>query len=144
MDTDISIGVVATRARPDNTGRKLLRWTDSEIARLHQLYNRGLTRPAIAKELNMPEERVRARLQWEAQSGTLLEARKRRRAAQRLVTKVEQRSERLFFDKVVAGPKPTEEALRLREERYAAPPRGLTGAFFGDPPVGYSALERRV
>jgi len=138
-----SIGVVAVRSRPSTAGRKIQRWEQSEIARLHQMYNRGMTREAMAKELNMPEDRIRSRLQWESQSGTLLEARKRRRAAQRLVTKHEQRSERMFFDKVSAGPQPTEEALRRREAMYAAPHRDLTGAFFGDPPVGFSALEGR-
>lgn len=35
------------------------------------------------------------------------------------------------------------EALRERAKRLHAPPRDLTGAFFGDPPVGYSQLDRR-
>lgn len=130
--------------RSSTRGRKLNRWTQDEIAKLHVLYNRGLTRAAMAGELNTTEERIRQRLQWEAQSGTLLAARKRRRAAQRLVTKVEQRSSREFFDRVTPAARPTDEELRLREARLASRPRDLTGFIMGDPPVGFSALEQRA
>jgi hypothetical protein len=132
------------KKRPSNLGRKLARWTSEEVDKLHALYNKGVRRYDIAKELKMPEERVRQRLQWESKAGTLLEIRKRRRAAQRLVTKEEQKSERVFFDKVQAGPRPTQEALKERDERYLAPARNIAGLLFGDPPVGFSALERRV
>lgn len=33
--------------------------------------------------------------------------------------------------------------LELRERLYAAPYRDLTGYLLGDPPVGFSALDRR-
>lgn len=33
--------------------------------------------------------------------------------------------------------------LEDRDRRADLPPRDLTAAFFGDPPVGYSALDRR-
>ena len=36
------------------------------------------------------------------------------------------------------------DVLESREVRLAAPQRDLTGHLFGDPPVGYSALERRT
>jgi hypothetical protein len=125
-------------------GRKLNRWTEVEINKLHDLYNRGFTRAAMAAQLNMTEERVRQRLQWESNAGTLISARRRRRAAQRLVTKLEQRSERQYFDRVAPSVKPTDEALRLREARMASAPRDLTGLIMGDPPIGFSALEQRA
>jgi hypothetical protein len=31
-----------------------------------------------------------------------------------------------------------------RDRRLAAPPRDLTGLMFGDPPLGFSALDRRT
>ena len=132
------------RKRQTTLGRKLLKWTEEELTTLHALYNRGVKRYLIAKQLNMPEDRVRARLQWEAQSGTLLTARKRRRAAQRLVTKEEQKSAREFFERVEPHHRPTENELREREERLSAPARNIAGLLFGDPPVGFSALERRA
>lgn len=39
--------------------------------------------------------------------------------------------------------RPTPEMLADRDRREAMPHRDLTGAFFGDPPVGLSALEGR-
>lgn len=127
-----------------NAGRKLRRWTYSEITRLHRLYEAGKSRAEMAADLGMDEERIRQRLQWEAQSSVIGVARKKRRMAQREITKNEQRSPRKFFDMVTVGPKPTDHALEDRKARLAAMPRDLTGAFFGDPPVGFSALERRI
>jgi hypothetical protein len=127
-----------------NLGRKLRRWTYSEITRLHTLYESGKSRAEIAADLEMEEERVRQRLQWEASSSTLGIARKRRRRAQREATKNEQRSPRQFFEMVTSGPTPTDKALEERKARLAAMPRDLAGAFFGDPPVGFSALEQRA
>jgi hypothetical protein len=37
-----------------------------------------------------------------------------------------------------------ESIIRDRNYRASLAPRDLTAAFFGDPPVGYSALERRT
>jgi len=127
-----------------NAGRKLRRWTFAEIAQLNQLYTAGKSRAEIAAALGTTDARVRQRLQWECQSSTLGMARKKRRMERRKQANSELRSPREFFDMVTSGPKPTEEALRSREARWAAMPRDLTGAFFGDPPVGFSALEQRA
>lgn len=127
-----------------NFGRTLRRWTYSEITRLHRLYDAGKSRAEIAADLGMEEERIRQRLQWESQSSTLGIARKKQRMARRLATREEQKSPRQFYDMVTAGPRPTEAALQARAARLAALPRDLAGAFFGDPPVGFSALEQRV
>lgn len=40
--------------------------------------------------------------------------------------------------------RPPSDVLREHAERCQAPVRDLTAAYFGDPPVGYSALERRA
>lgn len=127
-----------------NAGRKLRRWTYDEITKLQKLYQAGKSRAEMAATLGMEEDRIRQRLQWESQAGVLSIARRKRRSAQREATKQEQRSPRAFFDMVTTGPKPPDDALRQREARYAAVPRDLTGAFFGDPPVGFSALEQRT
>lgn len=136
------IGVVASR-RKSNRGCKLRRWTESEIAQLQRLYEAGKSRAEMALALDVPMSRIRERLQYEAQATDRGIARKKRRMAQRELTKNEQQSPRMFFDKVAPGPRPTDEALRLRDIRVNAPPRDLTGAFFGDPPKGFSALEQR-
>lgn len=124
-----------------NAGRKLIRWTYSETMRLHRLYAAGKTREEIATELNMTPDRVRQRLQWEAQAGTIkLKRMEKKRETQR----IEQKSPRTFIDLVTSGPKPTNEALRCRDARLAAMPRDLTAALCGDPLPGFSALERRI
>ncbi len=132
------------KRRTTTLGRKLNRWKREEVEKLHRLYNAGFTRAAMAEQLGMSEDRIRQRLQWEANSGMLITARKRRRAAQRLVTKLEQRSEREFFDRVTPSVRPTDEALRARDARLASAPRDLVGFIMGDPPVGFSALEQRA
>lgn len=40
------------------------------------------------------------------------------------------------------GPRPNPETLLERRARAEAPYRGLTGVLMGDPPVGYSALDK--
>lgn len=40
--------------------------------------------------------------------------------------------------------RPTPEMVSAQHARNSAGPRDLTGALCGDPPVGYSALERRA
>jgi hypothetical protein len=121
-----------------------VRWTQEEIKQLHLLYNRGVKRYEIAKKLGMPEDRIRQRLQWESKAGTILTARKRRRAAQRLVTKEEQKSARVFFERVEPHTRPPDEAIAERDQRFLAPARTLAGFVFGDPPTGFSALDRRA
>lgn len=39
--------------------------------------------------------------------------------------------------------RPGEDILAERDRRASAPARNLTGAICGDPPVGFSALDRR-
>lgn len=143
-DTFVHVHNPEPPARPSNLGKKLRRWTYSEITRLYRLCEAGKTRAEMAVELEMSEERIRQRLQLEDQSSVLGAARKKRRMAQRLATKAEQKTPRLYRDLVIAGPKPTEQALTDRALRFAAAPRDFTAAFCGDPLPGYSALERRL
>ena len=127
-----------------NAGRKLRLWTKLEIFQLHRLYAAGKSRAEMAAALGMEPERIRQRLQWEAQSNRLGIMRKRRRSAQRLATRAEQKSPRQILEMVLPGPKLTDKAIEERNARLAAKPRDLTGAFFNDPPIGYSALEHRT
>lgn len=126
-------------------GQKIYRWTHSEIMRLHLLHSAGKSRKEIATELGMSEERVRGRFNWEVRNRTL-----RYRGAKRETISPERRERQKIETRsphigpVTAGPRPTAQALIDRALRYAALPRDLAGAFFGDPPIGFSALERRT
>lgn len=132
------------KERKTTLGYKLDRWTSEQIAQLHTLYNRGVKRYEIAKIMGMTETRIRQRLQWESKCGSILTARKRRRAAQRLATKEEQKSARMFFERVEPIHRPPDESIKERDARYTAPASSLAGFVFGDPPKGFSALDRRT
>lgn len=123
-------------------GHKPRRWTKKEILKLHRLYAAGKSRAEMAAALDIKPERVRQRLQWE--SDKLGFVTYRCRAAQREDNGAEQKSPRQILDMVLPGPKLTDKAIEDRNARLAAKPRDLTGAFFNDPPIGYSALERRT
>ncbi len=45
-------------------------------------------------------------------------------------------------ENVRASERPSHDLLRERDRRLSLPCRDLTSAFFGDPPVGLSALDR--
>lgn len=53
------------------------------------------------------------------------------------------RKEKSDLDMAILASRPTEEMLRERDKRNAAAARDLTGLIFGDPPKGYSALDRK-
>lgn len=46
-------------------------------------------------------------------------------------------------DQIIVSSRPTEEAVAAQIAYLSAPARDLTGLICGDPPLGYSALERR-
>jgi hypothetical protein len=123
-----------------NKDRAIIRWTQPEVDQLRKLYASGLTAAQSAREMGMEFERVRARLRWEFKSGQILANRKAWRASQQPAPN----PGRTLYTPTKAGPKVTPEALTHRAQRYAAPHRGITGMFFGDPPVGFSALDQRA
>src|SRR4051812_4610994 len=97
------------------TGRP---WTDAEVAALVDLINQGLTFVAAARRLGRGP--VGTRRKWLSLSM--------------------ERIGSIEADRVGVAPECIEEGAR----RSAAPQRTLIGAWVGDPPVGYSALDRRV
>ena len=124
--------------------RKRICWTNPQKTKLRQLYCDGKSLAEIAAELGITTDRVRVRLKSESRANCLDAPRKKRLEAAREARNRELQSPRAFIEPVIAGPHPTEEALRLRAIRINAMPRDLTGAFFGDPPLGFSALELRA
>lgn len=93
-------------------------WTDAEVDALFALMGQGLTLVAAAGRLGRGKEAIRKK--WAAINDEPLDA--------------------LEIERPVIVPK---ERLIERRRRLAAPHRTLVGACVGDPPVGYSALDRR-
>jgi hypothetical protein len=120
------------------------RWTPSEIERLLALKAEGLTPEQIGKRLNRTSKSVKTRLAYmkltPAQRAARLEYdRNRRNFQNKAVSKVAG----VEFEARKSA-RPEQDVIVERDRRHSAPMRDLTAAFFGDPPVGYSALERRT
>lgn len=120
-------------------GTYITRWTDEQLRRLRQLHEAGWAYKEIADDLGCNIERVRGRLAWDKKTSEQLAA---RRARINKLRRGEETSSRIHptYDTVAGRPKP--EQLAERDRRRAAP-RTLTQEFFGDPPAGYSALDRK-
>lgn len=97
------------------------RWTEAEVAILLARVSAGVKHQAIGAELRRGVESISKKLH------TL-------REPYRVIGTAG----------LVPKPVVSEQVLVERDQRYAAPHRSLTAAFFGDPPLGYSALDRRA
>lgn len=120
--------------------RPLAKWSPEDLETLKRLLREGKTHAQIACVLNISVERVKNRVCWDNLSGwqreKRLQANNRRRLGGRTLTY--RRS-----DNPTTASKPKPEVLEEAARRMSAP-RTLTGAIMGDPPIGYSALERRL
>jgi hypothetical protein len=111
-------------------------WSEEETAILREMVAAGCGLPAIMEKLGRTKPSVRERWRWinlsaEAKGRRLKELNDKRKLRSRYGTGIS-----LYASRV------PENVLANREARVAAGPRDLTGAFFGDPPRGFSALER--
>jgi hypothetical protein len=127
-----------------NKGKTLQRWTAAELETLNKMYLAGNSRQQIADALGSSLERVKHRLRWEMTDGGMRDQRRKRSYARRLQRNKDERKANTPYACVSSGPRPTSDLIELRDQRYAAPMRDLTALYMGDPPVGYSALERRA
>jgi hypothetical protein len=127
-----------------NKGKKLQRWTDEELQLLNKMYLAGDSRKMIAEALGSTLERVKHRLRWEMTNGDMREQRRKRSYMRRLQRCKDERKAAVPYSCVSAGPRPVPQMIDDRDQRSAAPARDLTALYMGDPPVGYSALERRA
>lgn len=102
-------------------GRDGIAWTEEECARAVAMRNQGMSIGKIADRLGRSFGSAQSQLMYRHEDGT------------RVATHN-------------PGPAPSipESVLADRDRRMAMYPRDLTAALMGDPPVGYSALERRV
>lgn len=117
-------------------------WTDADIATAKELFADGLTCRQIGERINRTAKAVRVklkRLTWTPEQRYEFNRKERLRGKKYVARKTVSG----VRDMVTVVRRAPDDVLADREARYAAP-RDLTGAFFGDPPQGFSALERRA
>ena len=117
-------------------------WNEEDIALIQKLHAEGMSYGAIGERINRSAKAVRVKLKRLSMTPEqIYEYNKKERL----------RGKKYIARATIAGVRenvrpenaiPTD-VLTDREARLAAP-RDLTGTFFGDPPKGFSALERRV
>lgn len=108
--------------------------------RLLKLQAEGKSRKEIARIVGISYKRVLRQLWWANMSPEkYAEKRERLNKPRREAIK----TPRVLDEYVTVAARPSEKQLEDRDRRTSLPIRDLTGAFFGDPPVGLSALEQR-
>lgn len=120
-------------------------WTFVEVTRLRKMLENGESRKHIASVLGMPVQRVIDRIKHENRTPERNRERYERAMALREKNKIDKPRRSISHPHgtpVVSTVRPTPEML---EEAYirSNAPRSLSATLLGDPPVGYSALDRR-
>jgi hypothetical protein len=116
-------------------------WTEEETAVLREMMAAGCSYTEMMAKIGRSKHSIKERWRWINHSE---EERAKRRKQINL-----NRNIRTQFGN---GVSPTrlaprvipEEVTAHRAARIAAGPRDLSGAFFGDPPRGFSALDRKL
>jgi predicted nucleotidyltransferase len=114
------------------------RWTDEEWARAEQLLTEGYAIKTVATMLGRTVREVCSKKQWMQMSADKRERKalqkQQRRAEQKEGVKINRAEFKIYVP---------EDAVADRNARVAAD-RSLTAFVFGDPPPGWSALDRRT
>lgn len=130
------------------TGPSTVKWTDEEMAFAFKAANaRPIGKPlaevsrdiaaALGKSGKAVEQKL-ARLLMSPETKARRAEMERARYAKRV------QDCNPYGNRQIVIFRPTPEMIDARDARSNAGPRDLTGAIAGDPPVGYSALERRA
>lgn len=108
-------------------------WTPDLIARARELSRRGLALAAVDRALGLRPGATASKFFWLRRAERRAEYERRRRESEAAMPAFDDRRER-------AAPPPA--AIAAAQARHDAP-RTLTGLLMGDPPPGFSALDRR-
>jgi hypothetical protein len=119
-------------------------WKSDELKRAVEMRESGLLLSEIAVLIGRTEKAVRHKLGYATFSPEQLKQRAARAKEYRALCGLGggNRVHSNGWDKV--STRPSDDLIKDRDARQSLRPRDLTAAFFGDPPVGYSALERRA
>jgi hypothetical protein len=115
------------------------KWQPEEWIRVKNLIDRKHNLDYIALVSGRSKEQIKGKIRWETMSEEKRQERRDRlnkyRATVRTITRVK--------PPIMTHRAPPAERLAERAMRLMAP-QTLTGAFCGDPPVGFSALDRKL
>jgi hypothetical protein len=120
---------------------KCILWSEEETAVLREMKTAGATVPEIMARLSRTKYGIKERWRW-------LNTDEAEKAKRRQQINLNRNIRAQFGNGVL----PTRSAPRIvpdevtsnRDARIKAGPRDLAGAFFGDPPRGFSALDRKL
>jgi hypothetical protein len=116
------------------------KWGAQEWKRVQHLISRGHSVASIALMIGRSKEQVKGKIRWET-----MDEEKRKARRDRINARNHAREKHLpkrHYTPTITHRAPAE-AVADRELRMMAP-QTLTGAFCGDPPIGYSALDRKL
>src|SRR6185312_7352486 len=116
------------------------RWAAQDWRRAKELLQRGYSINAVSTLMGRPPKQVSEKLRWENTSVEKREARRLRINARRHATGEYKSTPRP--DGPSTGPRADPGLFEERDRRLAAP-KTLSGWLLGDPPVGFSALDRK-
>lgn len=108
---------------------KSVKWTPDEIKTFNRMTKMGYAPDEIAKRLGRTKKAITARLE-KIRNG------ERRGAIQIASTRSYRAGDKTH--------EPPRDILIARDEYVTAPRRDLTGILQGDPPIGFSALDRKI
>lgn len=112
--------------------------SEDEVKRAYQLRKQGLTFNQIAVAMGRKYNTIVNRFKWDAMTPEERQTNRERKREWRNAHVAKPAA-----DIPLPFTRPTPEMLADRDRREAMPHRDLTGAFFGDPRIGESALEGR-
>lgn len=123
-------------------------WSQKEVLLLKQMMNAGLTIREMAVRFGCTDDRVRDRIKQDAKRPHDRKMNAARAKAWREKQKAAGKnpkwpvSDGVRREVVSSAGRPSPEMIAEAEQRYLAP-RSITSMLLGDPPVGWSALDRR-
>lgn len=118
-------------------------WNKGEIVTLNLMVSEGKSTDAIATALNRSRVSVQGRISREKMS----EEKRKALALKKMEWVRNNRSGQHNYKYIVAAStassRPSTELIEEAKRRSLAPHRSLAAALLGDPPLGFSALDRR-
>lgn len=123
-------------------------WTQKDVRLLKKLMSEGRTVRQIAMHFGCTDDRIRDRIKIDSMTPDARKANAARAKAWREKQKAAGKNPKKPVgnprrDTVSSIARPSSELLAEAQRRSLAPHRSFTAAFLGDPPLGFSALDRR-
>lgn len=119
------------------------KWTKEEVERLNSYLAMGLSVPEIATRIDRAPASVHNKVHYAKMTPEEREKRRDRQERYRREYSGPVRNWMHDYAPTILSERPAPELLTERDVRFSAPLRDLSGFVFGDPPVGYSALDIR-